>query len=119
MNKNQEICGINVYMEEEMINNHKNEIKWLVNHINENLKDRPNFNGFDLCDVNANGIQIRMFNKQIRNYSFGDQFTIDYDWSNYKEAANKAIENFRNYDNDKYIVSYKNFLENGEKYGWD
>ena len=41
----------------------------IQNSINEKLKIYPNFDGIDFCDVSANGIQIRLHHKQIKNYT--------------------------------------------------
>jgi hypothetical protein len=107
------------YLHEEIYEKHKNDFIKIQNEITEQLKDYPNFNGIDFCDVSAGGIQIRGHHININGYSYGDQPTIEYDFSNVDECIKQFVKKWKEYDNpDNYRLFIK-FIENGEKYGWD
>ncbi len=91
----------------------------IQNKINEKLKNHPNFDSIDFCDVGANGIQIRLHHKQIKNYTLSEQATLKYDLSNMKEVIDESVENFIKFDTKDNIRGYKEFLAWGDKYGWD
>lgn len=88
-------------------------------YVHEELRDYENFMGLDFCDVGADGIQIRGHHKELENYTFGEQYTIKYDFSNWAEAMYSFIRMWKEYDNPDYLQKYKEFLSDGEKYGWD
>lgn len=91
----------------------------IQNRINEKLKIYPNFDSIDFCDVGANGIQIRLHHKQINGYTLSEQATLKYDLSNVEEVIDESIENFIKFDTKDNIRGYKEFLAEGDKYGWD
>ena len=99
--------------------NHAEDLHKIEQEITDGLKDRENFEGIDFCDVSAGGIQIRIHHKQIKNYTYGGQYTILYDFSNAGEAPKEVIEHFKKIDNPKDVQSMLRFIEDGEKYGWD
>ena len=87
--------------------------------INTALKDYPNFDGVDFCDVGANGIQIRGHHKQIGGYTYGSQPTIKEDLSNITEATQEFIDMWKAEDTPMKVLKFKEFISFGEKYGWD
>lgn len=91
----------------------------IQNSINEKLKIYPNFDSIDFCDVGANGIQIRLHHKQINGYTLSEQATLKYDLSNVEEVIDESVENFIKFDTKDNIRGYKEFLAEGDKYGWD
>ena len=91
----------------------------IQNKINEKLKNYPNFDGIDFCDVRANGIQIRLHHKQINDYTLSEQATLKYDLSNIEEVIDTSVNNFIAFDTEDNIKGYKEFLAEGDKYGWD
>ena len=91
----------------------------IQNKINEKLKNYPNFDSIDFCDVGANGIQIRLHHKQINGYTLSEQATLKYDLSNIEEAIDTSVNNFIAFDTEDNIKGYKEFLAEGDKYGWD
>ena len=91
----------------------------MQNKINEKLKNYPNFDSIDFCDVGANGIQIRLHHKQINGYTLSEQATLKYDLSNIEEVIDASINNFIAFDTEDNIKGYKEFLAEGDKYGWD
>lgn len=108
------------YISEKIINEHTSELDYIQTEIHKALDNEfPGFDGIDFCDVHAGGIQIRGFHKEIMHYAFGEQITIKYDFSNYKECVDEFIDMWKAHDNANYIRGYKNFLEEGMKYGWD
>lgn len=120
MKKNINVCDVNCFMQEDDAFKHQMDIQKIKEKFNVELKDHPNYAGFDLCDVSAGGIQIRMFNNGIiKGYSYGNQKTILYDWSNLDEAINDSIQDFILCDNEKDIKFFNNFIMDGLKYGWD
>ena len=94
-------------------------MRYIEKEIGKNLKSYPNFKGIDFCDVHAGGIQIRGHHKDIKNYCFGEQITIKYDFSNYKDTVAQFVDMWKSLDNNSFISGYKMFLADGEKYGWD
>lgn len=107
------------YISASILEKYKSKLMLIEKSIQDNLKDYNNFDGIDFCDVNAGGIQIRGHHKDIKNYCFGEPITIRRDFSNYKDVISKFVDMWKSLDNDDYISSYKKFLINGEKYGWD
>ena len=95
-----------------------NEFIEIQSAIEEQLKEYPNFDGIQFVDVNANGIQIRGFHKQS-TYSFIDQLTIKYDFSNYKECIEMFVLKWKERDNNESLDWHNRFIEQGEQYGWD
>lgn len=91
----------------------------IQNKINEKLKNHPNFDSIDFCDVGANGIQIRLHHKQIDGYTLSEQATLKYDLSNIEEVIDTSVNNFIAFDTEDNIKGYKEFLAEGDKYGWD
>ena len=87
--------------------------------INTALKDYPNFDGVDFCDVGANGIQIRGHHKQIGGYTYGYQFTIKEDLSDIAEKTQEFIDMWKVEDTPAKVSKFNEFISFGEKYGWD
>lgn len=119
MHESFEILDIKAYMDKKEAEAHIEDIKKLKQIIESKLESNKNFDKFDLSDVSAGGIQVRMFHKNIKNYSYGQQFTINHEWNNIEEVANKAVENFMQLDTEEQVNKYNTFLKAGEKYGWD
>lgn len=112
--------GFKSYLSEDTYKEHKEELINAAEKIKEGLKEYPNFAGVDFCDVSANGgIQVRSHHKEVKGYTFGNQFTIKYDFSNIEEVIKETIEDWKRLDNEKYLSDYQNFLYQGEKWGWD
>lgn len=103
----------------EKLKKNKKEMLFIEKKINEELKDFPNFLGIDFCDVNANGIQIRGHHKEIKKYVYGNQPTIKYDFSNYKEIIVEFVEMWKKLDNDKNIYEEKKYIRLGESNNWN
>ena len=95
------------------------KLKKAAKKINKALSDYPNFDGIDFCDVGANGIQIRGHHKQIEKYTYGNQPTIKYDFSNIESATQEFIEDWEKIDNPENIKGFKKFIADGERWGWD
>ena len=107
------------FLKEKILKEYLNELTYIENEITKKLKNFPNFNGIDFCDVNADGIQIRGHHKLIKGYTYGSQPTIQYDFSNYEECINKFIKMWKEFDTPEQVKSYQNFITDGEKWGWD
>lgn len=107
------------YLHEDVYKEHMNDFIYINKQITNRLKDYPNFNGIDFCDVHAGGIQIRGRHKKFPTHTFGDQITIQYDFSNIEQAINDFAEMWKYFDEPDYIKEYKQFLTDGEKYGWN
>lgn len=101
------------------LEHHKGEMVRIEKRINEGLKDYPNFLGIDFCDVHANGIQVRGHHKEVKGYTYGNQPTIKYDFSNTNEVIDEFIEMWKEVDKPEEVRRFKDFTEFGEKYGWD
>lgn len=107
------------FLSKEMFDEHKDDFIKIGNEIKEKLSNYPNYIGCDFCDVNAGGIQIRGHHKDIKNYTFGEQVTIKYDFSNIDKVADEFASYWKEADQPKNVSDYKRFLRMGEKYGWD
>lgn len=99
--------------------NYRDIFQATIESINKSLTDYPNFIDVDFCDVNANGIQIRGYHRQIKGRTYGGQSTIKEDLSNITEAAKEFIDMWKKEDTPEKVQKFKDFLEMGEKYGWD
>lgn len=97
----------------------KGEMVRIEKLINKGLKDYPNFLGIDFCDVSANGIQIRGHHKAITTHTYGNQPTIKYDFTNKNEVIDEFIEMWKQLDTPDEVKSYTDFIDFGNKYGWD
>ncbi len=107
------------YVTIDVLENYKFNMMVIENRINLALKDYPNFLGIDFCDVGESGIQIRGHHKAFSNYSYGEQPTIKYNFSNDEAAAKEFIEMWKKEDTPSQVARFKKFVEFGEKYGWD
>jgi uncharacterized protein YjbK len=83
------------------------------------LKDYPNFDGLDFTDVNGGHINIRAFHKDIKNYTYGNDIKLEYDFSNANEAIEEFIDMWKAYDTEEELESCKRFFESCEKYGFN
>lgn len=107
------------FLEESTIISHLGDFKHIQDEIHAQLKDYPNFDGIDFRDVSANGIQIRGFHKEIKGYDFGEQTTIEYDFSNVEEAIKEFVENWKKADTPERLKLDKDFIAYMSKYGCD
>lgn len=107
------------YVRKEILEQYKDEMLEIENEINKQLKEYPNFLGIDFCDVGAYGIQIRGHHKDISKYTFGSQPTIKYDFSNKEDVIRKFVSMWKHQDTPEEVMSFKRFIADGEKYGWD
>lgn len=107
------------YLKENTIEKYKKELIYIEKIITEKLKDFPNFEGIDFCDVGAYGIQIRGHHKQIKGYTYGEQITIKYDFSNYMDCINEFVDMWKKEDTPENVRGELRFIAYGEKYGWD
>ena len=103
----------------ETLEKYKDKMLHIENMINKYLKGFENFQGIDFCDVNAGGIQIRGRHKEIKNYTYGQQPTIKYDFSNADDVIWEFLKMWGEVDNPQAIAREKAFIADGEKYGWD
>lgn len=107
------------YLRDEVVIDNFETLLYIQSEITSKLKDYPGFKGIDFCDVNAGGIQIRGFHEEIKGYSYGELYKINYDFSNVEEAIEKFVKMWKVMDNKKAIEIKKSFIEDGHKYGWD
>ena len=107
------------FVEPHILEKYKGEMIRIEKLINEGLKDYPNFLGIDFCDVHANGIQIRGHHKEVARYIFGSQPTIYYDFTNKSEVIDEFLEMWKQNDTPEEVKRFKQFIADGEKYGWD
>ena len=103
----------------DIIKNNLNELIFIQEDIKKKLKGYENFLGIDFCDVSASGIQIRGHHKNIKGYTYGEQPTIKYDFSNINEVIKEFVLMWWEKDNDAEIAKEKDLISFGEKYGWD
>lgn len=107
------------YLSVDIIKNHLNELIFIQENIKKKLKGYENFLGIDFCDVSARGIQIRGHHKNIKGYTYGEQPTIKYDFSNINEVIKEFVLMWWEKDNDAEIEKEKDLISFGKKYGWD
>lgn len=107
------------FLRDDMLNEHYDKLINIESQINEQLVDFEYFDGIDFCDVGARGIQVRGFHKEIKGYSYGNQITIEYDFSNCDEIVELFVSMWKSEDTPEKIKRYNSFLEAGERWGWD
>lgn len=107
------------FVSNDMLIEHFKDFKEIEDKIEYGLKEYRNFDGIDFCDVSAHGIQVRIHHKDIKGYTYGNQFTIEYDFSNKDEIPDLVVNHFKEIDNADRIKREKEFISWGEKYGWD
>lgn len=106
-------------MSPEIYFNHKEKFDYIETEVIKKLKDYPNFDHLDFSKNYNGNIHIRCFHKQIKGYSFGNHIEFKLDNDDYKEAVDIIVEMWKEYDNETYVKSYKRFIKDGERYGWD
>lgn len=107
------------FVSDDTIDEHCEDLVKCEKLINKLLNGFSNYNGIDFCDVGANGIQVRIHHKQIKGYTYGNQITIKYDFSNIDEVPYQVVKEFIDNDTQDKVNAQKEFIEFGEKYGWD
>lgn len=107
------------FLKEEKLTKNLSELQYIENEINNRLSDYINFKGIDFCDVSAGGIQIRGHHKEIKGYTYGNQPTIDYDFSNCEEVIDQFVDMWKELDTPERVESQKRFIADGERWGWD
>lgn len=107
------------FLKEEILVEHLDKLIHIQNEINKKLEEFPNFTGVDFCDVAAGGIQIRGHHAEIKGYTYGNQITIKYDFSNYLDCIGQFVEMWKEHDVSEKVREYDRFLRDGEKWGWD
>lgn len=107
------------YLTHKLIEEHFEELVTTECLINKLLNSFENYNGIDFCDVHAGGIQVRIHHKKIENYTYGEQKTIEYDFSNIDEIPYMVAREFIETDKPYLISKQLEYIRQGEKYGWD
>lgn len=95
---------------------HFDDFVYIYESITKQLSGSPNFDGVDFCDVLAGGITIHLQHKDVGSYL---TVTLLYDFSNKEEVIQDAVNQWKIWDKPKYVSAYKDFLNQGNKYGWD
>ena len=94
------------------------KLQYIRKEIENRLIGYTNLLKFDFCDVSAGGIQIRGFHKEVPNYSYID-VTLKYDFSNMFDCINDFVQMWIECDNERSISRFRDFIEDGLRYGWD
>ena len=111
------IDNIRCYLNRQEAEEHKADIKRIVAEITDKLKD-TNLMEVSFCDVSAGTIQVNLIHKDTPCYTFL-HVALNHEWDNIDDLIEEAVTEFKKYDNEKHVKSYKSFLSDGEKYGWD
>lgn len=106
------------FISDKMLEEHYDDFKRTETLIDKLLSGFENYDGIDFCDVQASGIQVRIHHKCIRGYTYGQQKTIRYDFSNINEIPFDVVREFIRIDEPSAILSEQDFIREGEKYGW-
>lgn len=107
------------YLSYKILEEHFDELRNIEKLIDKLLLGFDNYDGIDFCDVGAGGIQVRIHHRSISNYTYGQQKTIFYDFSNIGKIPYEVAEEFVRIDTPELILEEKEFIAFGEKYGWD
>lgn len=107
------------FLKDECLEQHYKKLKEIEDQIDGQLSQFEDYDGVDFCDVSAGGIQVRLHHKKIKGYTYGEQKTIKYDFSNAADIPAQVIKEFIDINNEEDIQSMKKFIRFGEKYGWD
>lgn len=97
---------------------YKETLDFIRTMIYTQLQDYPNFKGIDFCDAHSDEILIRGWHKEIKQFAYC-KVSLKYDFSNWKQATKDFIHMWKKYDNPQHLKEYKEFLHDGEQYGWD
>lgn len=103
-----------IYMNASDYYDHSNEIQAISDYL---LKKCKNLSSLDFSDISASGIQLGGCLTSNPGYIYLYK-TIKYDWSNVDVVIADFIDSW-NKINEEEIESFKNFTDEGEKYGWD
>lgn len=87
----------------ETLEKYKDKMLYIESTINKYMKGFENFQGIDFCDVSARGIQIRGHHKEIKKYTYGQQSTIEYDFSNADDVIWEFLKMWGEVDNPQAI----------------
>ena len=107
------------FLKDECLEQHYKELKEIEDQIDGQLSQFKDYDGVDFYDVSAGGIQVRLHHKKIKGYTYGEQKTIKYDFSNAADIPAQVIKEFIDINNEEDIQSMKEFIRFGEKYGWN
>ena len=107
------------YVGYDILENYKNDLLNIERSIKNELSDYDSFVGIDFTDVSAGGIQIRGHHKDVSGFTYGDQITINYDFSNKDEVVDDFVSMWKSCDTKAGVQQYNSFLEQGMRYGWN
>ena len=97
---------------------HMNDIFYIHDKIVEGLKDTNLSDVYFWETYDGSVIYIQLMHKDIQGYVY-TSINFNKDWDNKDEIIQKSIEEFKKLDNPKHLKGYKEFLADGEKWGWD
>ena len=106
----------------EVVINHKKDLIRIYNAIVEALKEYPDFDGIEFFAAFDTGIRVDLHHKKYHGYIYAGQPVIKYDFSNSEEVINQAVKIWQNSENPEYLKNYldfQQFLDWGDKYGFD
>lgn len=119
MSKDFTINGVRCYIKEEWKNEYGLRICDFIDKVNEIFSKYEKYNGMDIIDCSYDeGVQVRIFHKDIKNYCFLSFTFLSFDFSN-EEALLKRMRENKSFEDTKFFDDYKKFLDDGRKYGWD
>jgi len=120
--KNQMLKDLNLTasIEDKTFEEHLQDLVDIQNRVAEGLKSNPNFKGIAFQEnPYAQVIHIQLSHKAIYMYYLTPTIELKSDMSNKEEAIQEVIEAFKQCDTEEYLTWFREFLADGEKYGWD
>jgi hypothetical protein len=103
---------------EEILKEYKNHLLHIENEINKQLSDT----GFDSICFHENyrgDIVINGLHKEVQGYYYSNSVEIKKDFSNYIECIDEFVTMWKEYDTPERVKAYKEFIRDGERWGWD
>lgn len=103
----------------ELVRDYRDKLLEIQNKIHIALADSKRFDGITFYDRGSRGFQIKANIKEVKGYYYISSPYIDKGFSDIDSIVNSFVELWNTYDNDEDVESFKRFIRDGEKYGWD
>ena len=95
------------------------KLEYAREQIKEQLKDYPNLVKVNFNEISGGKYVIVGNHKLVKNYYYGEQIIIKHNLINIEDAIHKFVEQWKECDTLENLNSYKEFIADGEKWGWD
>lgn len=95
------------------------KLYWCENEIDKRLQSNPGYDGVYFVDMGGHGIEARAMHKELNGYCICSPVYINYDFSNIKEVPDMVAKSFIEATKQDNLKTFKEFIRESEKWGWD